>query len=164
MIISSMIATSRSTSVATPPSSGTRGVGTAFVQTARARSSTNITLTFVDPISTPQVSALMAMTCFPDGLPMRPEAQSCQIPPLAPQTFQLSSNTNASWTQLLGPTLILVHILAGNQFGRNQYRILLGLLAVHDSVTNFDGFFRHGIRILGRSGLEEAALAFEGGG
>jgi hypothetical protein len=79
MIISSIIATSRSKSVATPLSSGTRGVGTDLVQTARARSSTNITLTLVDPISTPQVSALIGKSCLSNGLPAKREAKSCKF-------------------------------------------------------------------------------------
>src|SRR5580692_2525231 len=64
---------------------------------------------------------------------------------------------------LLGPAFVLVDIFFGDQVDRNKGEFLSRLFTIHNIVTNVDRFARHRVRILCRTGRDQAVLIFERG-
>src|SRR5262245_3848022 len=64
---------------------------------------------------------------------------------------------------LLGPALVLVDIVAGDQLGRNEDCILGWCFPSHDVHADLVGLLGHRVGILRRSGFEQATLALQCG-
>src|ERR1700721_35223 len=65
-----------------------------------------------------------------------------------------TSRMGRSLPPLLGPTFVLVDIVFSDQVDRDEGEILRRLFAIHDVVTDVHCLAGHGVRILGRTGLD----------
>src|SRR5580700_6604662 len=75
--------------------------------------------------------------------------------------LQIWRNSRIGRSLLLGPAFVLVDIVFGDQFNRNEGEFLSRLFTIHNIVTNVDRFARHRVRILCRTSHDQAVLIFE---